>query len=55
MPVDPMTALAMTGATTIVAAMATSTWQVTRAGSARLPRGAPGPGAIFPASGSSSS
>lgn len=33
---DPMTALAMTGATTIVAAMATSAWQATRAGTARL-------------------
>lgn len=36
MSADPMTALAMTGATTIVAAMATSAWQTTRAGTARL-------------------
>jgi hypothetical protein len=36
MLVDPMTTLAMTGATTIVAAMATSAWGATRAGAARL-------------------
>ncbi|MFD7972388.1 hypothetical protein [Streptomyces clavifer] len=36
MSADPMTALAMTGATTIVAAMATSAWQTTRDGTARL-------------------
>lgn len=33
---DPVTTLAMTGATTIVAAMATSTWQTTRDSVARL-------------------
>ena len=33
---DAMTALAMTGATTIVAAMATNAWQGARAGAARL-------------------
>jgi hypothetical protein len=36
MPVDPTMALAMTGATTVVAAMATSAWQATRTGTARL-------------------
>ncbi|MEU2358948.1 hypothetical protein ABZ599_39405 [Streptomyces misionensis] len=36
MSADQMTALAMTGATTIVAAMATSAWQTTRAATARL-------------------